>query len=90
MIAVCTTCTATFDRRPGETWKRKCLSCWLATKSGGSAMQVQARVAAPIPAEKLRGLIFLTHPDKHGGSRLATELTAWLLELRRASRSATP
>lgn len=39
----------------------------------------------PIPEDKLRLLIQLAHPDKHGGSRAATEITSWLLSLRRAA-----
>jgi len=39
-----------------------------------------------IPADRLRALIRLCHPDHHGGSRLATEVTQWLLELRDAQR----
>lgn len=37
----------------------------------------------PIDAERVRMLLQLAHPDKHGGSALATSVTAWLLELRK-------
>jgi hypothetical protein len=37
---------------------------------------------APIPSARLKDLIFLAHPDKHSGSRLAHETTQWLLSLR--------
>lgn len=32
--------------------------------------------------ERIRDLLRLCHPDKHGGSERATELTKWLLEMR--------
>lgn len=37
---------------------------------------------ATIDAARLRQLIRLCHPDLHGGSDLATGVTAWLLGLR--------
>jgi hypothetical protein len=36
---------------------------------------------------KLDALLMLAHPDKHGGSPLANEITRWLIELRTAARS---
>lgn len=33
--------------------------------------------------DRLRDLIFLCHPDKHDGDHKATEVTAWLLDVRR-------
>jgi len=33
--------------------------------------------------DRLRDLIALCHPDKHGNSRRATEVTQWLLQQRR-------
>jgi hypothetical protein len=50
-------------------------------------MQQLAQGGGAIPPERLMALITLTHPDKHNGSRLATETTQWLLALR-ASRVA--
>lgn len=35
-----------------------------------------------IPPEQWRRLMQLSHPDKHGGSATATEVTRWLLENR--------
>jgi hypothetical protein len=50
-------------------------------------MQQLGKRSAAIPPERLMALIALAHPDKHNGSRLATETTQWLLSLR-ASRAA--
>jgi hypothetical protein len=50
-------------------------------------MQQLAQGGRAIPPERLKALIALAHPDKHQGSRLATETTQWLLSLR-ASRVA--
>ena len=33
--------------------------------------------------ENLRALLMLCHPDKHGGSALATRITQWLLKWKR-------
>lgn len=43
--------------------------------SGGKKPQV--------PQEKIQQLIRLCHPDKHQNSELATELTRWLLDMRK-------
>jgi hypothetical protein len=45
-------------------------------------MQQLAQGGRAIPPERLMALIALAHPDKHNGSRLATETTQWLLSLR--------
>jgi hypothetical protein len=45
-------------------------------------MQQLAQGGAAIPPERLMALVALAHPDKHNGSRLATETTQWLLSLR--------
>jgi hypothetical protein len=39
----------------------------------------------PIPPERLRDLIVLCHPDKHGGVQRALATTRWLLSQRRAA-----
>lgn len=33
--------------------------------------------------ERIKDLIFLVHPDKHADNPKATEITAWLLEVRK-------
>ena len=46
----------------------------------------EALARTPIPPERLKALIGLAHPDRHNGSRVATEITQWLL----AQRSLRP
>ncbi len=41
------------------------------------------RETSPIPPDKLRMLIQLAHPDKHGNSPAANDITSWLLSLRK-------
>ncbi len=50
------------------------------------ALEAQHEIAAesqPIPPDKLRMLIQLAHPDKHGNSPAANDITSWLLSLRK-------
>jgi hypothetical protein len=35
-----------------------------------------------IPPDRLKALIGLAHPDRHNGSKVATEITQWLLAQR--------
>lgn len=50
-------------------------------------LQAQLREARrPIPPGVLKRLLSLAHPDRHGGSRIATETTTWLLLQREAVR----
>jgi hypothetical protein len=35
-----------------------------------------------IPPARLRQLIQLCHPDRHGGSKVSTEVTQWLLSMK--------
>lgn len=39
-----------------------------------------------IPPEMYRKLLMLCHPDKHGNSETATEVTRWLLEQREKTK----
>jgi len=32
--------------------------------------------------ERMRSLLSLVHPDKHGGSKAATDITVWLLDIK--------
>lgn len=55
------------------------------------AAQLRARLREAerrgvIPPDMLKRLIALAHPDRHGGSKIATEATQWLLSQREASR----
>jgi hypothetical protein len=38
--------------------------------------------AGAVPADMIGKLIRLCHPDKHGGSAMANDVTRWLLEQR--------
>jgi hypothetical protein len=42
----------------------------------------EALARAPIPPARLKALIGLAHPDRHNGSKVATEITQWLLAQR--------
>jgi hypothetical protein len=44
--------------------------------------EVQEPEGQPLSAAQVKALIHLCHPDKHGGSEKATEVTKWLLALR--------
>lgn len=37
---------------------------------------------APFTQQQIKDLIRLCHPDKHGGTKKATEMTQWLLSLK--------
>ena len=52
----------------GETWKRRAVK--------------EKKKRMPITKEQLKDLIRLCHPDKHGGTKKATEITQWLLSLK--------
>ncbi len=50
----------------------------------GELERLQERPALPSGLKgRIQDLIFLCHPDKHSGNRKATEITAWLLDVRR-------
>jgi len=62
-------------------WKRVCISCYLRTK-GKAAPPARQLPAPAIEPDMLKRLIYLTHPDKHGGSQAALVATQWLLKQR--------
>lgn len=80
MLTACSDCGQHFPRKADEVWKRLCLPCW--RKSKGLATTTAAPAIEPT---RLRQLLQLCHPDKHGGSELANAVTAWLLSLRKAA-----
>ncbi len=43
---------------------------------------IEQPIQPVIPPEMFRKLLMLCHPDKHGGSETAAEVTRWLLEQR--------
>ena len=58
---------------------------WILENDGrGKSANVEPETppAAAIPADMLKRLIFLCHPDKHGDSKASTIATEWLLSLR--------
>ena len=92
-------CIACFTRlQAGEpAYKTLCRDCFVAAKRRQeqelreeverlrSAVGRQ-RPAASIDPDMLRRLPQLCHPDRHGGSALATGVTAWLLSQRESVR----
>lgn len=71
-------------QRRGE-WLRLSVPQWLYEKANGE----QSSPAPPptsntggIPADMLRRLIMLCHPDRHDSSKASTIATQWLLEQR--------
>lgn len=44
--------------------------------------EIEKAAKKTIPPDKLNALIRLSHPDRHGGSAVSNEITAWLLGLR--------
>ena len=54
------------------------------------AIAARPAPAAPSPFDlaRLRQLLQLCHPDRHGGSDLAHRTTSWLLDLRRTLETA--
>ncbi len=67
-------------------WLRLSVPQWLYDKANGE----QSALAAPpasntgcgIPADMLKRLIYLCHPDKHSGNKASTLATEWLLQQR--------
>lgn len=76
-MPVCLVC-GTFTG--SQTWKTLCWYHYKLSKRAGDT----APESHGIPEDKLRRLILLCHPDKHGNSETATEITTWLLSLRRS------
>ena len=80
----CTDCGEHFHREAEQTWKVRCLSCYIAHKSAAPARPAPPTVD-PAYQEflgNLRELIQLTHPDRHGGSPLSNRISGWLLSVR--------
>jgi hypothetical protein len=89
--ARCERCRSPFWREPNARFKTQCASCFKAERDQAAYLRgYQAgREAAlreatgAIPADRLRQLLQVAHPDKHNGSRVAVEVTQWLLAQRR-------
>jgi hypothetical protein len=82
-VSTCVDCGSYFYRAATESWKRRCLSCWLATKATKpAAAPVQPDPVVGELRDNIRGLLSLCHPDRHGNSQLSTNVTRWLLQVR--------
>jgi hypothetical protein len=75
-------------------WRKFCRSCFAANKreeqqemegelTHYKALCARLQQERTIPDDKLKRLIQLCHPDKHGNSKVSTEVTQWLLDLRK-------
>lgn len=83
--AICIECDSTFWRDEDQEWRERCVPCWLASKEGRPTPGDYKRAYDDLRAEfgsNLRGLLQLTHPDRHGGSELSTRVSQWLNGLR--------
>jgi hypothetical protein len=92
VLAVCFVmagCVLAWSKRHALKLMGKDFKAFMAQRDahGMDEVEMASRGTPPIPTNRIMALIALTHPDKHNGSRLATETTQWLLSLR-ASRIA--
>lgn len=80
-----------WKRRCIDCWKRSKATEKASAPDGYSSgyaagFAAGSRIAAPAAPEldksRIRQLLQLCHPDRHAGSALAGEVTAWLLSLR--------
>ena len=82
---ICVECGEDFWREDDQAWRVRCVPCWLASKRSRPTKIDQSQAFHDLRAElgsNIKALLQLTHPDKHAGSRTATEVTQWLLSLR--------
>lgn len=65
-------------------WLRLSVPQWLYEKANGEQPTPAPtyNTGAGIPADMLKRLIHLCHPDKHSNSQAATTATEWLLQQR--------
>ncbi|MFM8443958.1 MAG: hypothetical protein ACKN9W_11550 [Methylococcus sp.] len=98
MKVACIDCGAKFYRDRGQTWKKRCMSCWIKLQPDtpsevehwkARAHLAEARLALcseQFTPDELKALRRLVHPDKHQGSEAANRITqkinALLRELR--------
>jgi len=82
---LCPSCkTRTFVQ--DQPWKLLCVSCYLERNPSKRRVPEPVPVAAsacPVPADMLRRLIQLTHPDKHDNSEASNVAKRFLLALRK-------
>lgn len=74
MEKTCAACKEIFIVSDDEAWKKTCFACWKRAR--------QHRIDFVDEFySKQRALLQLCHPDKHNGSKLAQQITQWLLSL---------
>ena len=97
MTARCLKCKQPFRRSPDEAWKTLCVRCWYAGRAStgrkSSSAGSKSSTGPKLPpravdefSDRLREMIQLCHPDRHGGSELAGQVTQWLLRVRKELR----
>ena len=77
-------------KRVAEDWRKLCPKCWVDQERAQvnevarlkRVVQMREGAYSDIPSDRLRALIQHCHPDKHGGSPAAGEITGWLLKMR--------
>jgi hypothetical protein len=62
--------------------RRHCEPCSDAQRQRPAYPAQPSDAEAQIPLYRLKQLIALTHPDRHGNSKASNEVTQWLLKLR--------
>jgi hypothetical protein len=92
---LCADCGQTFHVIESERWKRVCIYCYRGEKRAKDEAAALRRElehlrrrqwqAAALEPARVRQLLQLCHPDKHGGSRLSVEATQWLLSQKRSA-----
>ncbi len=78
---VCPTCKARTFLQDAP-WKLQCVTCYLARKGKTAPTARAVATAEPIPADMLRRLVQLCHPDRHGNSEASNTATRYLLALK--------
>jgi hypothetical protein len=98
LTVICQDCGNPFFVVPSEHWKRVCRFCYRREMDARKQVESLERTVdslrrensrlrlggsgASLDRHRLRQLLQLCHPDKHDGSKTATEITQWLLSQR--------
>ncbi len=99
-VCVCADCGNEFFVAPKDSWKTVCRFCWkremrateqvrqLAAENDRLRAELSRKARSPGPLgfdrARWRQILQLVHPDKHRGSKAATEATQWLMSIRSA------